>query len=244
MKNLLVVAMALAIAVPVSAQQNKQRITIDSVLRDNAKQNTGKKNTPAQKKTTSKTPSNTANKTTDKAKTNNKPAKTDKTANKDLAKQAPKATASAIRLGAPTIIDGHLAFNGVPLGQSKSKIKQQLEEAGMIGEKDENKRQCYAGRAYGVSVQAYVESKTQLSVREEKSYTKAQALSRIEGYQKAFIKDTGGKVVDNTLNKNGSEGGTVVIETRAGIIEIGYYNQDEVNFSSKNFDIILSFIDG
>ena len=61
-------------------------------------------------------------------------------------------------------------------------------------------------------------------------------------YQKAFLDATKGNVAENTMNYNSNEEGGVTIQTSGGNIEIHYSNQDEVEFSSKYFDVIITFV--
>lgn len=141
----------------------------------------------------------------------------------------------------PAIVNGHVAFLGVPVKQPEAEITKQLKVKGLVP-KTENGFQFLGGTAYGVQVKVFVDSEDMISVRETKAYTKAQARNRVMAYQKAFLDATKGNVAENTMNYNSNEEGGVTIQTSGGNIEIHYSNQDEVEFSSKYFDVIITFV--
>lgn len=153
----------------------------------------------------------------------------------------PIAAPATVTIDDPVIVNGHVAFLGVPVKQPEAKIKQQLQNKGLTP-KSENGFQFLGGTVYGVAVKAFVDSENQIAVRESKAYTKSAARNRVNAYQKAFVNATGGKIVENTMGYNSDEEGGLTIETSGGKIDIHYSNQDEVNFNSKYFDIIITFV--
>ena len=151
-------------------------------------------------------------------------------------KPAPTASAT-VTITDPVIVNGHVAFLGVPVKQAENVIKQQLLAKGLVNTK-ENGFEFLGGTAYDVKVQVFVEDENRITVREAKAYTKSQAKARINAYKKAFVDATGAKATENCMN---CDDGGVTIDTPGGIIEVHFYNQDEVNFDSKYFDIVLTF---
>lgn len=149
-------------------------------------------------------------------------------------------TPVAITVDDPLVVGGSVAFMGVPVKQSAAKIEQQLKEKGFVPKK-ENGFSFLSGTAYGVKVKVFVEE-GQIVVREEKAYKKTPARSRIEAYKKAFEKNNTVKVTENTMTRNGDEDGNYLLQSESGgTVDLHYYNQDEVNFDSPFFDIVLTF---
>lgn len=158
--------------------------------------------------------------------------------NTAVRKATPPAAPTTVTIADPVIVNGHVAFLGVPVKQAESAIKQQLKAKGLTNV-SQNGFQYLGGTAYGVKVKVFVEGENQIVVREAKTYTKSQAKARINAYKKAFAEATGDKITEDCLDCD--EGGGITIETTGGTIEARFYNQDEVDFSSKYFDIVVTF---
>lgn len=165
---------------------------------------------------------------------------TTKTTKKPTAKK-PVQQSQSIVLNEPMIVDGHLAFLGIPVNLPTETISQKLKEKGFVYSKTEYDMGSWVGMAYGVKSSVNIgKEPAYVSFREMKDYTKTQARNRVTSYQKAFVEATGGKVTENTMSYNSVEGGQVRIETSKGYIEINYGNQDEVDFSSKYYDVYVT----
>lgn len=150
------------------------------------------------------------------------------------------ATPVAISISDPVVVNGSTAFLGISVKQPTSVIEKQLTEKGFV-KKQENGYTFLKGTAYGCQVKVFI-NENQIVVHEVKAYTKAQARKRIDAYKKAFSDATNVKVTENTMTYNSDEGGNYVLEVASGgSIDLHYYNQDEVNFDSKFFDVILTF---
>lgn len=151
----------------------------------------------------------------------------------------------------PLVVNGHVAFLGIPVKQSQINIENKLKEKGLIYKgKDAYKNDLgWEGIVYGVKCNVHIEkdfdhngSANGVSYRELKNYSKAQSRNRVFAYRKAFLEATGGKVVEDDTSFNGDEGGLVEIETaNNGHITIQYANEDEVNFESPYFNVIVIF---
>ena len=154
---------------------------------------------------------------------------TTKTTKKPTAKK-PVQQSQSIVLNEPMIVD-------LPT----ETISQKLKEKGFVYSKTEYDMGSWVGMAYGVKSSVNIgKEPAYVSFREMKNYTKTQARNRVTSYQKAFVEATGGKVTENTMSYNSVEGGQVRIETSKGYIEINYGNQDEVDFSSKYYDVYVT----
>lgn len=162
---------------------------------------------------------------------------------KSARKSAPKKVAPTIpvtvTIDEPVIVNGNVAFQGVPVKQPVAKISQQLKAKGFV-DKKENGFQFLSGTAYGVKVKAFVEDENWIAVREVKLYTAKQAKARINAYKKAFLEATGSTDVKND-EMLPAEGGGFVVNTSGGTIDVHYYNEDEVNFDSNYFNIVITF---
>ena len=161
-----------------------------------------------------------------------------KPAAKKPAVKKPVAAPATVTIDDPVIVNGHVAFLGVPVKQAVATIKEQLKEKGFV-DTNENGFQYLLGTAFGVKVKVFVSSENQIETREAKGYTLNQVKTRVNAYKKAFVEATGGKATENCMGC--PEDGGVSIETTGGTIEIHYYNQDEVNFESKYFDIVITY---
>ena len=107
--------------------------------------------------------------------------------------------------------------------------------------KQERGFEFLSGTAYGCKVKVFVEDNN-IVVHEEKTYKKVQVRNRIEAYKKAFMEADKVKVTENTMTWNSDEGGNYLLEaTSGGTVDLHYFNQDEVNFDSNLFVIILTF---
>lgn len=144
----------------------------------------------------------------------------------------------------PVIVDGgHLAFYGIPVIQGESDIIKDLADRGFKKTKDNFGNTNITGTAYGVKCTVFIDEGRGMTIRESKPYTLAQAKKRVAAYQKSYLSESGGKVTQNTLGWNSVEGGNVTIEAGEGTIGISYQNQDEVDFSSKYYDIVVSIFE-
>jgi len=159
------------------------------------------------------------------------------TASKNAVKKAvtPPVT---ITIDDPVIVDGCVAFLGIPVNQSPDDIEKQVKAKGFV-DKMEYGFNWLVGTAFGTQMKMFVEAEGGVTAREVKAYTFSQAKNRVNAYKKAFVQATGGKSSDDCMGCQ--DGGGTTIETVGGTIEIRYYNQDEVNFESKYYDIVVSF---
>lgn len=154
--------------------------------------------------------------------------------------QVQQPQAVVIKESEPLIVNGRLAFMGIPVKQAQATISAKLKEKGFVLKDD-----SWEGTVYGVKsslgIEGFDGQADGISYREMKEYTKTQAINRVKALQKAFLEATGGKVIENTLPNDGVEGEFVKIEAGKGTIEIQYANEDEVNFESRFFNVIVQF---
>ena len=152
----------------------------------------------------------------------------------------------------PLIVNGHVAFLGIPVRQSRAVLETKLREKGIIhkGKDTYGNDLGLQGIVYGVKSSVYIEGEYNqepyadgISFRELKNYSKTQARNRVKAYQKAFLEATGGKVTENDMSYNSDEGGRVEIEAGKGYILIQYSNEDEVFFESPYYNVIVQFRD-
>ncbi len=149
-----------------------------------------------------------------------------------------------IELDGPVIMDGgHLAFYGIPVIMGEADVVKELLDRDFKKTKDQFGNTNITGTAFGVKCMVFVDAERGITVREVKPYTLAQAKKRVAAYQKSYLSESGGKVTQNTLGWNSVEGGNVTIEAGEGTIGISYQNQDEVDFSSKYYDIVVSIFE-
>lgn len=152
-----------------------------------------------------------------------------------------------VKEGEPLLVNGWLAFMGIPVKQPKTNIIAKLKEKGFVL-KDDYGNIRWEGTAYGTKgslaiIEDYNEQPEGISYREIKNYSKTQARNRVIAYQKTFLEATGGRIIENTMANNGIEGEYVKIEAGKGVIEIQYANEDEVNFESPYYNVIVQFRD-
>ena len=154
--------------------------------------------------------------------------------------QVQQTPAVVVKENEPLLVNGHLAFMGIPVKQAQAGISAKLKEKGFILKDD-----SWEGNVYGVKsslgIEGFDGQANGISYRELKEYTNTQAKNRVNALLKAFLEATGGKVVENTLANDGIEGEFVKIEAGNGAIEIQYANEDEVNFESRFFNVIVQF---
>ena len=163
--------------------------------------------------------------------------------------QTQQTSAIVIKDNEPLLVNGHLAFLGIPLVQNRARIEAQLREKGITKKEDGYGNIRYEGMVYGVKSSIAIlggyqqgENTEGISYYEMKNYSKAQARNRVFAYQKAFLNATGGKVIENDMSYNSDEGERIEIETtNKGYITIQYANEDEVNFESSYFNVIVMF---
>ena len=100
----------------------------------------------------------------------------------------------------------------------------------------------WQGKAFGVEGNVTVmKNPARLTFTEKKFYNKAQVRKRVLAYKDAFEELSGCTAKENTLGWNSDEGGTVKIPINSGYIEISYANCDEVEFSSKDYTLMIVF---
>lgn len=152
------------------------------------------------------------------------------------------ATTSTVSITDPMVVNGHLAFLGIDVTQSRSAIAQQLKAKGFVEYKNENSPYpFYKGMAYGVKCDLSINQEDEnrnINYRELKRYKLSAAKARLNALANALLKASGGKVTDKYIQ---SDQGLVKIEGNNWYIEIMYANEDEVNFTSAYNTIYLTF---
>lgn len=157
-----------------------------------------------------------------------------------------QSSAVVVKETEPLIVNGHLAFLGIPVKQSRVILVNLLKGKGLLQKDDGYGNIRWEGTVFGVKSSVAIlggyEQGTLtegISYRELKNYSKTQARNRVNAYLNAFLKATNGKVIENTMANNGDEGEYVEIKVGNGYIKIEYGNQDEVNFDSPYYDVIV-----
>lgn len=157
-----------------------------------------------------------------------------------------QSSAVVVKETEPLIVNGHLAFLGIPVKQSRVILGNLLKGKGLLQKDDGYGNIRWEGTVFGVKSSVAIlggyEQGTLtegISYRELKNYSKTQARNRVNAYLNAFLKATNGKVIENTMANNGDEGEYVEIKVGNGYIKIEYGNQDEVNFDSPYYDVIV-----
>ena len=171
-----------------------------------------------------------------------------KTVKKTVAKKAPakKTVAKKAVAVAPLDInegeflaDGHAAVMGIAVKQPQGKIEAALKEKGFVNKTVGYEMKAWVGTLYGVTVNLSVDAPDGISYRERKDWTRQQAFNRVVSYQKQITAVTGA-LPEGQLGMPSEEGGMVTLRSGKCVYTIQYQNQDEVDFSSKYFDIVVS----
>ena len=147
-----------------------------------------------------------------------------------------------IQMDEPCIAGGAIAFNGIPITLSDKEMASELTEQGFKFKKDEFGNEQWTGKAFGVDGNVTVmKNPARVTFTEKKFYNKAQVRKRVMAYKDAFEELSGCTAKENTMGWNSDEGGTVKIPINSGYIEISYANCDEVDFSSKDYMLMIVY---
>lgn len=151
-------------------------------------------------------------------------------------------TAQPVVIDEPLVVDGHIAFMGILLNQSKQNIESQLRAKGYTPTKDEFGTTSFKMTVWGQKVDLSVDSplgnkEICVNWRELKNYGKSTARARVVALTNAILKSTGGKIIGSDMTNNSIEGGYNKIQAGDGYIEVSYWNDDEVNFDSRIFHV-------
>lgn len=147
-----------------------------------------------------------------------------------------------IQMDEPCIAGGAIAFNGIPITLSDKEMASELTGQGFKFKKDEFGNEQWTGKAFGVEGNVTVmKNPARVTFTEKKNYNKAQVRKRVMAYKDAFEELSGCTAKENTMGWNSDEGGTVKIPINSGYIEISYANCDEVEFSSKDYMLMIVY---
>ena len=147
-----------------------------------------------------------------------------------------------IQMDEPCIAGGAIAFNGIPITLSDKEMASELTGQGFKFKKDEFGNEQWTGKAFGVEGNVTVmKNPARVTFREKKFYNKAQVRKRVMAYKDAFEELSGCTAKESTMSWNSDEGGTVKIPINSGYIEISYANCDEVDFSSKDYTLMIVY---
>lgn len=147
-----------------------------------------------------------------------------------------------IQMDEPCIAGGAIAFNGIPITLSDKEMASELTGQGFKFKKDEFGNEQWTGKAFGVEGSVGIDKNpARVTFREKKFYNKAQVRKRVMAYKDAFEELSGCTAKENTMGWNSDEGGTVKIPINSGYIEISYANCDEVDFSSKDYTLMIVY---
>lgn len=147
-----------------------------------------------------------------------------------------------IQMDEPCIAGGAIAFNGIPITLSDKEMASELTGQGFKFKKDEFGNEQWTGKAFGVEGNVTVmKNPARVTFTEKKYYNKVQVRKRVMAYKDAFEELSGCTAKENTMGWNSDEGGTVKIPINSGYIEISYANCDEVDFSSKDYTLMIVY---
>ena len=147
-----------------------------------------------------------------------------------------------IQMDEPCIAGGAIAFNGIPITLSDKEMASELTGQGFKFKKDEFGNEQWTGKAFGVEGKVTVmKNPARVTFTEKKYYNKVQVRKRVMAYKDAFEELSGCTAKENTMGWNSDEGGTVKIPINSGYIEISYANCDEVDFSSKDYTLMIVY---
>lgn len=147
-----------------------------------------------------------------------------------------------IQMDEPCIAGGAIAFNGIPITLSGKEMASELTSQGFKPKKDAFGNEQWTGKAFGVEGNVTLDKNpARVSFTEKKFYNKAQVRKRVMAYKDAFEECSGCTAKENTMGWNSDEGGMVKIPINSGYIEISYANCDEVDFSSKDYMLMIVY---
>lgn len=151
-------------------------------------------------------------------------------------------TTKPVVINDPMVVDGHIAFLGIPLSLGKKGIEQQLPSKGLTGYKDEHTIAgiSFKGIVFGEKVDLAVDDHDDGNIcvnwRELKQYREGAVKARTKALANAIVKNTNGKI--KSQNYYGDQG-HYLIQAGDGYIDVSYYNEDEVNFESDFYNIVI-----
>lgn len=164
------------------------------------------------------------------------------TAKRTAPRKKPVSQPVTIQMDEPCIAGGAIAFNGIPITLSEKEMASELKEQGFKFQKDEFGNERWFGKAFGVEGSVGLDKNpARVTFTEKKFYTKAQVRKRVMAYKDAFEELSGCIAKENTMGWNSDEGGMVKIPINSGYIEISYANCDEVDFSSKDYTLMIVY---
>lgn len=169
-----------------------------------------------------------------------------KTVKKTVAKKAPAKKGvqkKAVQAVAPLDIsdgefltNGKAAMLGIPVKQPKAAVEAALKGKGFKFDADIS---CWKGSAHGVSVGIFIDDTNQMTCRELKGWTKQQAFKRFQSYCKQITAVTGA-LPDSYPTDMSVEGVMVTLKGDGVVYIVSCQNEDEVDFSSKYFNILVT----
>lgn len=146
-----------------------------------------------------------------------------------------------IQMDEPCIAGGAIAFNGIPITLSDKEMASELTEQGFKLKKDDFGER-WVGKAFGVDGNVVIQQNpARVTFTETKFYNKTQVRKRVMAYKDAFEELSGCTAKESTMGWNSEEGGMVKIPINGGYIEISYANCDEVDFSSKDYTLMIVY---
>ena len=164
------------------------------------------------------------------------------TAKRTTPRKKPVSQPVTIQMDEPCIAGGAIAFNGIPITLSDKEMASELTGQGFKFKKDEFGNEQWTGKAFGVEGNVTVmKNPARVTFTEKKYYNKVQVRKRVMAYKDAFEELSGCTAKENTMGWNSDEGGTVKIPINSGYIEISYANCDEVDFSSKDYTLMIVY---
>lgn len=164
------------------------------------------------------------------------------TAKRTTPRKKPVSQPVTIQMDEPCIAGGAIAFNGIPITLSEKEMASELKEQGFKFQKDEFGNERWFGKAFGVEGSVGLDKNpARVTFIEKKFYTKTQVRKRVMAYKDAFEELSGCIAKENTMGWNSDEGGMVKIPINSGYIEISYANCDEVDFSSKDYTLMIVY---
>ena len=168
--------------------------------------------------------------------------RTTTTAKRTAPRKKPVSQPVTIQMDEPCIAGGAIAFNGIPITLSEKEMASELKDQGFVLKKDEFGNSQWTGKAFGVEGSVGIDKNpARVTFREKKFYNKAQVRKRVMAYKDAFEELSGCTAKESTMSWNSDEGGMVKIPINSGYIEISYANCDEVDFSSKDYTLMIVY---
>jgi len=152
------------------------------------------------------------------------------------------ATVASIPLTGPAIVDNHLAFLGISLGESTITVKAKLVEKGMKVEKniDGTTNINMMGNIDGVQSRVIIgvtnDNKVfSMSANDKKSYRLPQAKTRYNSLL-SKIQSIYGK---GAFDVNEADMKRYIIKTSKGVVTVELYNEDEMDGASESYCIAI-----